>query len=99
MCKVDCYKNILVCHLVLEDPNSLNEVINDMRNNISEEEQPTFINVIDSFPRTSVGKVDYQELSKMTEEVVLANVDSLKENSKLNVVNNKIEGKKYEKHI
>lgn len=99
MCKVDCYKNILVCHLVLEDPNSLNEVINDMRNNISEEEQPTFINVIDSFPRTSVGKVDYQELSKMTEEVVLANVDNLKENSKLNVVNNKIEGKKYEKHI
>jgi len=75
ICKVDYYNDSLVCHIVLD--NYSQATIDDLKRDLveylehmTEAWQPHFINIMDSLPRTPLGKVSYPELAKITKDIV-----------------------------
>lgn len=86
ICKVDYYKDVLVCHMVLDNwaPESIEELktglVDFLNESLPEEYRPHIINLMnDGLPRTPLGKVDYKVLGTLTQEIVEqtnANIDS-----------------------
>lgn len=71
-CKATYANSKIVLHLSLEKAQELNreaqikDVINTIKNNVQSEKWPHIVLVYDDLPRTSVGKVDYKKLDKIT---------------------------------
>ena len=87
-CKMTYHNGKLVLHLSLDDFTGLsksdatNSVLNTIKNNIPEHQWPNIINIVEELPRTSVGKVDYNQMKIIGEKLCV----ELKSNQKLEIV-------------
>ena len=75
--KINYENNKIILHLVIDDflgldkETAINEIIESIKVNIPQEYWPNIINVMDELPRTSVGKVDYKLLKKLSKDISL----------------------------
>lgn len=89
ICKTDSFNNQIVTHVVFDEfsrvsTNTLVTVFKKfVEDNVPYEKQPNVLNIMDSLPRTSVGKVDYPLLQQIANEIITSN--NFDENSKLNI--------------
>lgn len=70
MCKITYHSGKMVLHLSLDSFTGLSKedattsILNTIKNGLPDKHWPDIINIVDSLPRTSVGKVDYKVLQK-----------------------------------
>lgn len=81
--KMTSHNDKLVLHLSLDDftglsqSDAIDSILNTIKNNLPTYEWPNIINIMNELPRTSVGKVKYEELVKIGEKLVSeCNIDS-----------------------
>lgn len=89
ICKTDVRDNSIVTHIVFDEFCEVDQhilvsgLIQFIEENIPVNYQPNILNIMDSLPRTPVGKVDYPKLQQITDDLITSNIfDS---NSKLNI--------------
>lgn len=74
-CKITYHNGKLVLHLSIDDftglseEDAINSILNTIKNNLPESQFPHIINITDELPRTSVGKVDYNLLTDIGEQL------------------------------
>ena len=89
ICKTDVKDNSIVTHVVFDEFCEVEQhilvsgLIQFIEENIPVNYQPNILNIMDSLPRTPVGKVDYPKLQNITDELIAS--DKYQENTKLNV--------------
>ena len=89
ICKTDVKDNSIVTHVVFDEFCEVEQhilvsgLIQFIEENIPVNYQPNLLNIMDSLPRTPVGKVDYPKLQNITDELIAS--DKYQENTKLNV--------------
>ena len=89
ICKTDVKDNSIVTHVVFDEFCEVEQhilvsgLIQFILGNIPVNYQPNILNIMDSLPRTPVGKVDYPKLQNITDELIAS--DKYQENTKLNV--------------
>lgn len=72
ICKLENYCEFIVLYVVIDEfyasskEEALASIKNTIRKNFSDCDWPNVINVLDTLPRTPVGKVDYPQLQKNT---------------------------------
>jgi long-chain acyl-CoA synthetase len=95
LCKLSNCGDYMVLHLVVDEfaEISKEEAINSIKETICEELEekywPHVINILDTLPRTQVGKVDYKKLQADTKEIYL-NKNLLKEERLHIIINSKV---------
>jgi len=105
LCKLTSSLSKLVLHVTFDEfsENSKEEIIEGLSSfiakNIPQIEQPHYIHVLDSLPRTPLGKVDYRKLDRITEDIVLEHNACSYGDSKLIVIDSTETDKIYEKRI
>lgn len=108
MCKVNSYKNNIVCHIIIDEFSNkskqqiIDEILMFIKKELKEYEYPSVINIVNSFPRTPLGKVDYKKLNETTKDLINTYFEQICVNKKLiineeQLVNNLT--KTYKKHI
>ena len=108
MCKVNSYKNNIVCHIIIDEFSNkskqqiIDEILMFIKKELKEYEYPSVINIVNSFPRTPLGKVDYKKLNETTKDLINTYLFKICVNKKLiineeQLVNNLT--KTYKKHI
>lgn len=76
ICKTDAIegKIILYCVIDTEVVSSIDAAVQNIikmcREDLSEEQQPDIIYIMESFPRTAVGKVDYKALNSTGQRIM-----------------------------
>lgn len=89
ICKTDVKDNSIVTHVVFDEFCEVEQhilvsgLIQFIEENIPVNYQPNILNIMDSLPRTPVGKVDYPKLQNIADELIAS--DKYQENTKLNV--------------
>ena len=89
ICKTDVKDNSIVTHVVFDEFCEVEQhilvsgLIQFIEENIPVNYQPNILNIMDSLPRTPVGKVDYPKLQNITDELIAS--DKYQNNTKLNV--------------
>lgn len=89
ICKTDVNNNSIVTHVVFDEFSEVSQdilisgLIQFIAENIPINYQPNILNIMDSLPRTPVGKVDYPKLQNITDELIASG--KYQENSKLNI--------------
>lgn len=95
ICKLSNYEDYMVLHLVIDEfaEISKEEAIESIKKTITENLEeiywPHAINVLDTLPRTQVGKVDYKKMQEDTKEIYLTKGFLTEE--RLNVINHQDE--------
>lgn len=108
MCKVNSYNNNIVCHIIIDEFSSkskqqiIDEILMLIKREFKEYEYPSIINIVDSFPRTPLGKVDYKKLTEITKNLINTYFEQICNNEKLIINENQTINnlaKTYKKHI
>ena len=79
ICKLNNVGEKTVLSVVLDDflnlskEQSIASIINTIKYTLTEDEWPDLIHIMDELPRTSVGKVDFNKLNRINEDLVLDN--------------------------
>lgn len=79
LCKTNSFGNYLVSHVSFDNYSELSEtdlvlgLQEFIKKNIPSDMQPNIVNIMDTLPRTPVGKVDYPLLQEITEEIIQNN--------------------------
>lgn len=104
ICKLTNYNDYIVLHLVLDEfcgiskEDAINNITLSIKNSLPEKYWPDVINIVESLPRTYVGKVDYNKLTEDTKNIFLNN--ELLSNEKMHIIYNcDSQKKKVKKHI
>lgn len=95
ICKLANYEDYLVLHLVIDDFSEepreeiIESIKNTIRENLEEKYWPHIINIVETLPRTQVGKVDYKKMQEVTKIIVSSN--AIVNEERLNVIDNVID--------
>lgn len=98
ICKLSNYEDYMVLHLVIDEfaevskEEAIESVKETIQENLPEKYWPHAINVLDTLPRTQVGKVDYKKMQEDTKEIYLTKGSLTEE--RLNIINHQEEIKK-----
>lgn len=77
ICKLTSFDGYIVLHVVIDEFNemskneSIDSIINTIKSDLEQKYWPNVINIMDSLPRTQVGKVDYNQLDEITKSIYL----------------------------
>ena len=88
----------MVLHLVIDEfaevsyDEAVESIVETIKENLEEKYWPHAINILDTLPRTQVGKVDYKKMDEDTKEICLTK--GYLSEQKLNIINNTNEVKK-----
>lgn len=92
ICKLSNYEDYLVLHLVIDEfsdvsyNDAIDSVVDTIKENLEEKYWPNAINVVNTLPRTQVGKVDYKKMQEDTKNIYLTK--GFLSNEKLSIINN-----------
>ena len=98
ICKLTHYEDYMVLHLVIDEfaevsyDEAVESIVETIKENLEEKYWPHAINILDTLPRTQVGKVDYKKMDEDTKEICLTK--GYLSEQKLNIINNTNEVKK-----
>ena len=98
ICKLTHYEDYMVLHLVIDEfaevsyDEAVESIVETIKENLEEKYWPHAINILDTLPRTQVGKVDYKKMDEDTKEICLTK--GYLSEQKLNIINNINEVKK-----
>lgn len=93
ICKLSNYEDYIVLHLVIDEfvsvsyEEAVDSIIQTIKENLDKKYWPNAINILDTLPRTQVGKVDYKKMQEDTKEIFLTKGFLTEE--KLLIINNK----------
>lgn len=93
ICKLSNYEDYIVLHLVIDefakisDEDAIDSIIQTIKENLDKKYWPNAINVLNTLPRTQVGKVDYKKMQEDTKEIFLTK--GFLSDDKLLIINNK----------
>lgn len=98
ICKLSNYEDYIVLHLVIDEfadvsyEEAIESITNTIKENLEEKYWPNAINILETLPRTQVGKVDYKKMEEDTKNICLTK--GYLSNEKLIIINNLNESKK-----
>lgn len=89
LCKLNHKDEKIVCHVSFDDlcgktkEECTNELINYLNDAFASEERPAYLVIYPSLPRTPLGKVDYQTLDKLANNIECETIELEKNNIKV----------------